>query len=89
MTQKNEDAGVAYWKANLSLLKLCLAIWFFCSYVLGIFFVDAMNTMSLGGYPLGFWFAQQGSIYIFLFLIVFYSIRMGQIDRKFGMDEEE
>jgi putative solute:sodium symporter small subunit len=87
MTQKEESAGAAYWKANLSLLRLCLAIWFFCSYVLGIFLVEPMNTISIGGYPLGFWFAQQGSMYIFLLLIVFYTFRMGQIDRQFGMEE--
>jgi putative solute:sodium symporter small subunit len=87
MTQKKESTGEAYWKANLSLLKLCLAIWFFCSYVLGILLVEQMNNFMLGGYPLGFWFAQQGSMYVFLILIVFYAIRMGQIDRKYGMEE--
>ncbi|MBF0456229.1 MAG: DUF4212 domain-containing protein [Magnetococcales bacterium] len=87
MTKEKEDNGVAYWKANLSLLKFCLVIWFFCSYVLGIFLVEPLNNIMLGGYPLGFWFAQQGSIYVFLVLIVFYAIRMGQIDRQFGMEE--
>lgn len=87
MAQKDEENGKAYWKANLSLLRLCLIIWFFCSYVLGIFLVEPMNKIMLGGYPLGFWFAQQGSMYVFLALIVFYAIRMGQIDRKFGMEE--
>jgi putative solute:sodium symporter small subunit len=87
MSKDKEDAGAAYWSANLRLLTICLSIWFFCSYVLGIFLVDFMNTFMLGGYPLGFWFAQQGSMYTFLVLIVFYAIRMGQIDRKYGMEE--
>ena len=87
MTKEQEDAGVAYWKATLGLLKLCLVVWFFCSYVLGIFLVEPLNNIMLGGYPLGFWFAQQGSMYVFLILIVFYAIRMGQIDRKYGMEE--
>lgn len=87
MTQKEESNGDAYWKANLGLLKFCLVIWFLCSYVLGIFLVEPLNNFMLGGYPLGFWFAQQGSMYTFLVLIIFYAIRMGQIDRKFGMEE--
>jgi putative solute:sodium symporter small subunit len=56
----------AYWKATLGLLVKVLAIWFICSFGLGIMFADAINGISLGGYPLGFWFAQQGSIYVYV-----------------------
>lgn len=87
MEKETKSAGDAYWRANLRLLAFCLVIWFGCSYGLGIFLAEPLNAYLLGGYPLGFWFAQQGSIYIFLVLIVFYAIRMGQIDRKYGMEE--
>ena len=60
-----------YWKANLKLMALCLGIWFVVSYLFGIILVDQLNAISLGGYQLGFWFAQQGSIYVFVVLIFF------------------
>ena len=82
------DNPSAYWKANLRLVGLCLAIWFIVSYVFGIILVDAFNTISLGGYPLGFWFATQGSIYVFVALIFFYAWRMNKLDEKFGLNEE-
>lgn len=78
----------AYWRANLRLLGICLAIWFFVSFVLGILLAHPLNNLSLGGYPLGFWFAQQGSIYTFIVLIFFYAWRMNALDRKFNVHEE-
>jgi len=78
----------AYWKATLGLIGKVLAIWFICSCGLGIMFADQMNTISLGGYPLGFWFAHQGSMYIFVGLIFWYAKKMGDIDRKFDVHEE-
>ena len=78
----------AYWKANLRLVTFCLVIWFVVSYVCGILLVDQLNTIRLGGYKLGFWFAQQGSIYTFVALIFFYAARMNVLDRKFGVDED-
>ncbi|MGB5333214.1 MAG: DUF4212 domain-containing protein, partial [Woeseiaceae bacterium] len=60
-----------YWSANLRLVGLCLAIWFVVSFGFGIILVEPMNKISIGGYKLGFWFAQQGSIYIFVALIFF------------------
>ena len=78
---------LAYWKANLRLIGLCLAIWFIVSYVFGILLVNQLNTISLGGYKLGFWFAQQGSIYVFVALIFFYAWRMGRLDRKFNVHD--
>ena len=77
-----------YWKANLRLLFGCLVVWFIVSYGLGIILVDFMNQFSLGGYPLGFWFAQQGSIFTFVVLIFFYAWRMNAIDKKFGVFED-
>ena len=86
-SQHNYDSN-AYWKATLGLLTKVLAIWFICSFGLGILFAEQLNSISLGGYPLGFWFAQQGSIYIFVALIFWYAKKMGEIDRKFDVHEE-
>lgn len=83
-----EDQRSAYWKANLSILGWCLGVWFIAGYLLPIFMVDALNTMSIGGYPLGFWMAQQGSIYTFLVLIFFYAWWMNRLDKKFDVHEE-
>ncbi len=77
-----------YWQANLRLVIGCLIVWFVVSFGFGIFLVDQLNAYSLGGYKLGFWFAQQGSIYTFVFLIFFYAIRMNVLDRKFGVHED-
>ena len=77
-----------YWKANLMLVALCIVIWFVVSFGFGILLVDQMNGVRLGGYTLGFWFAQQGSIYTFVALIFFYAWRMGILDRKFDVHED-
>ena len=77
-----------YWKENTSLIIKCLVIWFVVSYGFGIILVDSLNTIHLGGYKLGFWFAQQGSIYIFLILIFYYAFKMGEIDQKYGTLDE-
>jgi len=78
----------AYWQANLKLVAFCLVIWFIVSFLFGIILVDQLNTISLGGYKLGFWFAQQGSIYTFVVLIFFYANRMNKLDRKYGVHED-
>lgn len=83
-----KDNESRYWKANIRLVFLCLAIWFIVSYGFGILLVDVMNQYSLFGFKLGFWFAQQGSIYVFLALIFYYARKMNQLDRKFGVDED-
>jgi putative solute:sodium symporter small subunit len=67
-----DKSGEAYWKAVLTLIAQVLAVWFFVSFGCGILFADALNSMSIGGYPLGFWFAQQGSMYVFVILIFVY-----------------
>lgn len=78
-----------YWSENLRLVGLCLAIWFIVSFVFGIILVEPLNSIRLGGYKLGFWFAQQGSIYVFVALIFFYAHRMGKLDRKYGVQEDD
>jgi len=79
----------AYWRANLRLVGFCLAIWFTVSYGFGILLVEPLNRIPLGGFKLGFWFAQQGSIFAFLALIFFYAGRMNALDRRFGVDERQ
>lgn len=78
----------AYWSANLRLLAGCLVVWFIVSYGLGILLVEPLNAIQLGGYKLGFWFAQQGSIYVFIVLIFFYAWRMAALDKKHGFEED-
>ena len=78
----------AYWKRNLRLMAGCLAVWFVVSYLFGIILVDQLNAISIGGYKLGFWFAQQGSIYVFVVLIFFYAYRMNKLDRHFDVHED-
>ena len=92
--QEEEDAGSAttreeareYWRANLRVMAILLTVWFVASYGLGIFLVEWLNQFSLGGFPLGFWFSQQGSIYIFVLLIFVYARWMDRIDAQFGVD---
>ncbi|AUL99363.1 DUF4212 domain-containing protein [Zoogloeaceae bacteirum Par-f-2] len=83
-----DNNSAAYWKATLGLLTKILVIWFAVSFGAGIIFAPALNAISLGGYPLGFWFAQQGSIYVFIALIFYYAKAMGDIDRKFDVHED-
>jgi putative solute:sodium symporter small subunit len=84
----SQDNANAYWKATLGLLTKVMIIWALVSYGAGILFAPMLNGIKLGGYPLGFWFAQQGSIYIFIALIFYYAKAMGKIDRKFGVQED-
>ena len=72
-----------YWRANVSLVLKLLAVWFTVPFLGGIVFVDALNNISLGGYKLGFWIAQQGSIYMFVFLVFFYAHRMNKLDDEY------
>jgi len=78
----------AYWRANLKLMGFCLFIWFLSSFGFGILFVDQLNIFRIGGVKLGFWFAQQGSIYIFVLLIFFYAWQINRIDRKYDVHED-
>ena len=82
-----DKSGEAYWKATLGLIIQILVVWFLVSFGAGILFADWLNNIHLGGYPLGFWFAQQGSIYVFVALIFIYAKKMDAIDRKFDVHE--
>jgi putative solute:sodium symporter small subunit len=82
-----EETHRAYWRANLRLMGWLLAVWFIVSYGFGILLVEPLNEIRVGGFKLGFWFAQQGSIYVFVALIFLYAWKMNRIDRKFGVDE--
>lgn len=75
-----------YWRANLRLVARLLCVWAVSSYALGIFFVEPLNTIQVGGFPLGFWFAQQGSIYIFIVLIWTYARLSDRMAERFGVD---
>ncbi|WP_290647664.1 DUF4212 domain-containing protein [Aquisalimonas sp.] len=77
-----------YWRANLKIIGGCLAVWAVVSFLLSIVLGPTLNAFHLGGYPLGFWLAQQGSIYVFLIIIFFYAWRMNKLDIEFNVDEE-
>ena len=76
-----------YWKANRRLIGFLLIIWAAVSYGCGILFVEQLNALSIGRLPMGFWFAQQGSIYVFVVLIFVYAFGMDRLDRKYGVKE--
>ncbi|WP_066756181.1 DUF4212 domain-containing protein [Crocinitomix algicola] len=86
LNQKNN--AKAYWKENLRYLLILMSIWFLVSCVFGILLKDVLNEFRLGGFKLGFWFAQQGSIYVFVVLIFVYVRLMNKLDKKYGYDEE-
>ncbi len=88
MAFKSEDDKSAYWKENLSLLGKLLVVWFVVSFGAGILLVDVLNEIQFFGFKLGFWFAQQGSIYVFVALIFVYMAKMNALDKKYGVDEE-
>ena len=77
-----------YWKANVRLVSILLIIWFVVSYLFGIILVEPLNAIKIGGVGLGFWFAQQGSIYTFLVLIYVYVKRMNALDVEFDVHED-
>ena len=83
-----KDKRQAYWRANLRLVATCLSIWFIVSFGCGILLVEQLNTIRIGGFQLGFWFAQQGAIYVFVLLIFFYAWRMNRIDREYDVHED-
>jgi len=82
------DKTSSYWQENLRLIFICLIIWFVVSFGFGILLVEPLNTIKIGGYKLGFWFAQQGSIYTFLALIFWYTKKMNDLDKKYNVEEE-
>ena len=84
----SENKAAEYWKANVRLLTGILVVWALVSYGFGIILVEPLNNIHIGGYKLGFWFAQQGSIYVFVFLIFFYVWRMNKMDRDYDVQED-
>ena len=78
-----------YWQENLRLVASCLAVWFVVSFGFGLLLVDVLNEVTFGGFRLGFWFAQQGSMYVFVPLIFFYAWRVTRLERKHRLDETD
>lgn len=85
---KEDLSSQAYWKETIKLLRNVLILWFLVSFGAGILFVGFFNQFSLGGYPMGFWFAQQGSMYFFVVQIFYYAWRMNNLDIKFDVHED-
>ena len=85
---EKQEGNKAYWRATLKLLLVMLSIWAITSLGISIVFVDFFNKFNIGGYPLGFWFAQQGSIYVFIVLIFVYITIMNKIDKKYDVHED-
>ena len=83
-----KDKTQKYWKANLKIVLSLLVIWFIASFGFGIIFSDTLDQIRLGGFKLGFWFAQQGSIYIFVIIIFLYVWLMKRLDKKLSEEEE-
>ncbi len=79
----------AYWQKNLRYLAILLSIWFIASFGCGILFADQLNSIQIGGFKLGFWFAQQGAIYVFVALIFIYIFLMNKLDKEYGVEEKE
>lgn len=77
-----------YWKENIKYLVILMSIWFVASYGFGILLVDQLNEIQIGGFKLGFWFAQQGSIFVFIILIAAYVILMKRLDNKYSLDKD-
>ncbi len=77
----------AYWRKNIIIVTALLSVWFLVSFVLSIVFVDALNEIRMGGFRLGFWMAQQGSLYVFVILIFVYVWLMNRLDREYGVEE--
>ena len=86
---ESSKSGQEYWKANLRLVAICLVIWALVSYGFGLVLRPVMDVVDVGGAGLGFWFAQQGSIYVFLILVFAYAFKMNGLDRRFGVEEKD
>ena len=82
-----EPLSKTYWKKNIRLLSVLLSVWFLTAFVLGILMVDFLNQFQFFGFKLGFWIAQQGSQFVFIFLIFVYVYKMNKLDKSFGFDE--
>ncbi len=85
----SDSSAHSYWKANIRLVLSLLFVWFFISFGCGILFVDALDTVRFGGFKLGFWIAQQGSIFVFVALILFYIRAMDKLDAKYTLESSD
>ncbi|MCB1664164.1 MAG: DUF4212 domain-containing protein [Pseudomonadales bacterium] len=86
--KKSDNNAHAYWRANVRIVLTLLSVWFFISFVCGILLADFLDQFRIGGFKLGFWMAQQGSIYGFIVLIYVYIRQMDKLDRKFDLDHQ-
>ena len=86
---KESEKNTSYWKANLKIISWLMIVWFLCSFVFGIIFSDTLDQFRIGGFKLGFWFAQQGSIYIFILLVFVYVYLMNKLDKNYAETEEK
>ncbi len=82
-----EEKAKAYWRENISTILKLLSVWFIVSYGAGILFINQLNTIEISGVKLGFWFAQQGAIYVFVILIFVYVRMMNKLDEKYDVHE--
>lgn len=82
-----QEKATAYWKENIKYLTILLTIWFLVSYGAGILFKEALDSIKIAGFKLGFWFAQQGSMYVFVILIFVYVRIMNKLDKKYGYED--
>ncbi len=87
-TESQKDNRRAYWRENLTIMAILLSVWFIVSLLLSVVFVDELNEKRIGGFRLGFWIAQQGSLYTFVVLIFIYVWAMNRLDRKYGLQED-
>ncbi len=83
-----EKDSPGYWQENIKILKILLSIWFVVSFLLGIIFVDQLDNFRFGGFKLGFWLAQQGSIFIYVLLVYLYLKAMDKLDKKYRLNDE-
>lgn len=83
----DQSSANAYWKANIRIIQISLAVWFICSFGIGIILRPALSGIMVGGADLGFWMAQNGSIYVFIVLIFVYTAVMNRLDREYGVEE--
>ena len=88
MPASQNSQAKAYWKENIRIVLSLLAIWFMVSFGMAILFVDVLDNFRFFGFKLGFWMAQQGSIFCFVILIFVYAYKMNRLDHKYGVDED-
>jgi putative solute:sodium symporter small subunit len=88
VSRLTKERAQAYWRRNITLMVRLMLIWFAVSYGCGILLFDFLNQIQIGGYKLGFWFAQQGSLFVFIALIFYYARKMAALDREFDVDQD-